>query len=40
MPVLVTTEIVAVGAQVIAIGTAVFAVYVLGWGLKRVRSAL
>lgn len=40
MPILALTEITAVGVQVIALGTAVFAVYVLVFGLKTVRKVL
>lgn len=40
MPVLALTEITAAGAQVVAIGTAVFAVSVLIFGLKAAKRAL
>lgn len=40
MPVVSLVEIVAVGAQVVLVGGAVFAVSVLVYGLKTVRRAL
>lgn len=40
MPVLALTEITAAGAQIALIGTAVFGVYVMLFGLKAVRRAL
>lgn len=40
MPVLSLLEIGAVDAQVVAIGSAVFASFVLVWGLKLARRAL
>jgi hypothetical protein len=40
MPVLAIGEFALVAAQVVAIGTAAFGVYLLGWGMKRVRSAI